>query len=69
MSRARELEEAVAKMHASAAAIRGSIVEMVEILRETHLNDRSVGLRAAWRLMAAELTAAAQSAAQALQDN
>ena len=69
MGRAQELEEAVTKMHASAKSIRLSIEEMVEILRDTNAEDRSGGLRIAWRQMVEELTAAAQTASKVLQDH
>jgi len=69
LSRARELEEAVTRMHASATSIRVSIEEMVEILRDSSVGDRSSGLRSAWRQMVDELTAAAQTASGVLRDH
>ena len=62
MGSARELEEAVTKMHASASSIRASIEEMVEILRGAGHDDRTPVLRTVWRQMVEELTAAAQTA-------
>jgi hypothetical protein len=45
------LEQAIAKMRASAASLRAKIAEMVEIPSASHPADRGVSLRTSWRLM------------------